>query len=194
MHFPARRTRTGSEPRRTRRGGKERGAALVEFTLILPLLLLIVFGGVTTALAYERKSELVYAVRDGARYGATVPQGQCDTTSTCGNRNWAQLVQYVTSKRSDGALSTGDICVALVVGGSTATTPVTPATVYTRTNGVYTTGTNATFPDTGCFDDGNADNGLRVHVSAVKNGQKINLILSTLSVNLKSTASSRYEQ
>src|SRR5262245_45554206 len=104
MHLPARRTRTASEPKRTERRHRERGAALVEFTLVLPLLLLVVFGGVTTALAYERKSELVYAVRDGARYGATVPPGQCDITSTCGNRNWAQLVQYVTSKRSDGAL------------------------------------------------------------------------------------------
>jgi Flp pilus assembly protein TadG len=186
MHLPARRTRTASEPGRKAREHRERGAALVEFTLILPLLLLIVFGGVTTALAYERKSELVYAVRDGARYGATVPRNQCDTTSNCGNRNWAQLVQYVTSKRSDGALATSDVCVALVVGSTGG--------VYTRTGGVYATGTNATFPDTGCFDDGNADTGMRVHVSAVKNGQKINLILSTLSVNLKTTASSRYEQ
>jgi Flp pilus assembly protein TadG len=190
MHLPARRTRTASEPERTKRGRGERGAALVEFTLILPLLLLIVFGGVTTALAYERKSELVYAVRDGARYGSTVPRDQCDTTSNCGNRNWAQLVQFVTSKRSDGALATGDICVALVVGGSSSTA----ATVYTRTGGVYATGTNTTFPDTGCFDDGNGDTGMRVHVSAIKNGQKINLIFSTLGVNLKSTASSRYEQ
>jgi len=192
MHLPARRTRTASqpEPESTARERRERGAALVEFTLILPLLLLIVFGGVTTALAYERKSELVYAVRDGARYGATVPRDQCDTVANCGTRNWAQLVQFVTSKRSDGALTTSDICVALVVGGTSST----PASVYTRVNGVYTTGTNVTFPDTGCFDDGNADTGMRVHVSAVKNGQKINLIFSTLNVNLKSTASSRYEQ
>jgi len=145
---------------------------------------------VTTALAYERKSELVYAVRDGARYGATVPRDQCDSASCTGSRNWAQLVQFVTSKRSDGALATSDICVALVVGGSSSTA----ASVYTRTNGVYTTGTNTTFPDTGCFDDGNGDNGMRVHVSAVRNGQKINLILSTLNLTLKSSASSRYEQ
>lgn len=191
MHLPARRTRTASKSERTAREGKERGAALVEFTLILPLLLLIVFGGVTTALAYERKSELVYAVRDGARYGATVPRNQCISTSPCiGNRNWAQLVQYMTSKRSDGALATSDICVALVVGGS----DTTGATVWTQSGGVYSTGTNATFPDTGCFDDGNADNGLRVHVAAVKNGQKINLVFGTFGVNLKSTASSRYEQ
>src|SRR5690349_20117490 len=179
MHLPARRTRTPAEPVPKGPASKERGAALVEFTLVLPLLLLIVFGGVTTALAYERKSELVYAVRDGARYGATVPRDQCDTVANCGTRNWAQLVQYVTSKRSDGALAMSDICVALVVVGTSSTA----ASVYTRTNGVYSTGTNTTFPDTGCFDDGNADTGMRVHVSALKNGQKINLIFSTLGVN-----------
>src|SRR5262245_66492743 len=133
MHLPARRTRSAPERRRPAREHKERGAALVEFTLVLPLLLLIVFGGVTTALAYERKSELVYAVRDGARYGATVPRDQCDDITKCSNKNWAQLVQFVTSKRSDGALAAGDICVALVVGST--------GTVYTRTGGVYATGT-----------------------------------------------------
>jgi Flp pilus assembly protein TadG len=152
----------------------------------MPLLLLIVFGGITAGLAYTHKSEIVHAVRDGARYGATVPRDQCDVVANCGNRDWSQLVQYVTAKRSDGALSASQICVALVVGSSGA--------VYTRPGGVYTTGTNATFPDTGCFNDGNADAGMRVHVSAVRNGEKINLVFSTLSVNLKSNGSARYEQ
>src|SRR3954452_20501511 len=171
MPHVARRHRRAPDPlRRAARARGERGAALVEFALILPLLLLIVFGGLTAGLAYTHKSEIVHAVRDGARYGATVPRDQCDTVANCGNRNWAQLVQYVTSKRSDGALSTSQICVALVVGGLNAT----PVAVYTRTNGVYTTGTNSTFPTAGCFDDGNADAGMRVHVSAVRNGEKIN--------------------
>jgi Flp pilus assembly protein TadG len=165
----------------------ERGAALVEFTLILPLLLLIVFGGITTALAYEHKSELVHAVRDGARYGATVPRDQCDTIANCGNRNWADLVRYVTAQRSDGSLSTSQICVALVAGPSGAVYNGHPA-------GVYTTGTNATFPTTGCFSDGNVDTGMRVHVSAVKGGDKINLVFTTLGVTLKSTGTVRYEQ
>ena len=186
MPLPARRIRSAFAFRHRSREDRERGGSLVEFTLIVPLLLLVVFGGITTGLAYERKSELVHAVRDGARYGATVPRSQCDNASCVGSRNWAQLVQYVTSQRSDGALSTNQICVSLVWGPS--------GTVYTRPTGVYTTGTNATFPDPGCFDDGNADDGFRVHVSAVRNGQKINLVFTTLAVNLKSTGSARYEQ
>jgi len=159
---------------------------MVEFALIMPVFLIIIFGGITAALAYEHKADVVHAVRDGARYGATVPLGQCDTTANCGSRNWAQLVQYVTAQRSDAALSTSQICVALVAGSSGA--------VYVRTGGVYSTGTNATFPTTGCFNDGNVDSGTRVHVSAVRGGDKINLVFRSISITVASNGTARYEQ
>jgi Flp pilus assembly protein TadG len=159
---------------------------MVELVLLLPVVLLIVFGGITAALGYEHKAEVVHAVRDGARYGATVPLNQCDTTSNCGNRNWAQLVQYVTSQRSDGSLSTSQICVALVTGSS--------GSVYSRSGGVYTTGTTTTFPTDGCFSDGNVDSGTRVHVSAVRGGDKINLVFGSIPITLNSSGTARYEQ
>jgi Flp pilus assembly protein TadG len=171
----------------------ERGAAMVEFVLILPVFLLIVFGGITAALSYEHKAETVHAVRDGARYGATVPLGQCDTTASCGNRNWAQLVQYVTAQRSDGTLSTdpatNQICVSLVTG-------TTGTTVFAgHPGGVYTTGTNSTFPTAGCFsENGNVDTGTRVHVSAVRGGDKINLVFSSIPITVSSNGTARYEQ
>lgn len=158
----------------------------MELAIVLPVFLCLVFGGLTSALAYEHKSEVVQAVREGARFGAVTPLGQCDTVASCGNRNWAQLVQYVTAQRSSGALSTSQICVALVSGST--------GTVYVRTGGVYSTGTNATFPAPGCFDDGGADSGTRVHVSAVRGGDKINLIFSRLGVTQSSTSTARYEQ
>src|SRR5436190_274223 len=118
MQFPAVRHSTSRHRRNEIGSRRERGAALVEFTLIMPVLLMLVFGGITAALAYEHKSEVVHAVRDGARYGATVPRDQCDTIANCGNRNWADLIRYVTAQRSDGALATSQICVALVAGAS----------------------------------------------------------------------------
>jgi Flp pilus assembly protein TadG len=172
--------------RTTGRRRGERGASLVEFVLIMPVLLIIVFGGITAALAYEHKADVSHAVRDGARYGATVPLGQCDTTANCGSRNWAELVQYVTAQRSDGALTTSQICVALVTGSS--------GTVYVRQGGTYTTGTNSTFPTVGCFNDGNVDSGNRVHVSAVRGGDKINLVFSTITTTTSSNGTARYEQ
>jgi Flp pilus assembly protein TadG len=174
----------------TERVRGERGAAMVEFVLILPVFLLIVFGGITAGLSYEHKAEVVHAVRDGARYGATVPLDQCDTTANCGNRNWAQLVQYVAAQRSDGALSTSQVCVALVDGPT--------GDVYSgHAGGVYSTGTNTTFPTPGCFSDGDTGTtspGKRVHVSAVRGGDKINLVFTSIGVTVSSTGTARYEQ
>jgi Flp pilus assembly protein TadG len=171
---------------RFRKGGGERGAAMVEFALIMPLFMIIIFGGITAAVSYSHKSDVVHAVRDGARYGATVPKAQCNIIADCQGRNWAELVQYVTAQRSDGALSTSQICVALVTGVG--------GTVWTQPGGVFTTGTNATFPTTGCFDDGNVDSGTRVHVSAVRGGDQINLVFKTLPITLRSKGIARYEE
>jgi Flp pilus assembly protein TadG len=163
---------------------------MVEFALIMPVFLILIFGGITSSMAYQDRSAIVNAVREGSRFGATLPYAQCDTTSNCNaggsNRNWAQLVQYYTLKRADGALSsTSQICVALVTGS-------TP-TLYPHTNGVYTTGTTSDFTSNQCFDDGNAYSDTRVHVSAIRNGEKINLVFHTFSLSLTSKSTARYE-
>ena len=51
----------------------ERGAAAVEFAMILPLLILLVFGIVQFSLAYNRQQGLHAAAREGARI-ASLPQ------------------------------------------------------------------------------------------------------------------------
>jgi len=162
---------------------------MVEFALIMPVFLIIIFGGITASMVYQDRSAVVNAVREGSRFGSTLPYAQCDTTSNCNaggsNRNWAQLVQYVTQKRSDGTLSTSQICVALVTGSSNTT--------YTHTGGVYTTGTSTAFPTANCFDDGNAYTETRVHVAAIKDGEKINLVFHTFNLSVTSKSIARYE-
>ena len=54
--------------RRVRRS--ERGAAVVEFALVMPLLLTVMFGLITTGLAFSDHLSATNAVREGARYGA----------------------------------------------------------------------------------------------------------------------------
>jgi Flp pilus assembly protein TadG len=49
------------------RWGRESGASAVEFALVLPLLLLIVFGTVEFGLAYNRQQAFHAAAREGAR-------------------------------------------------------------------------------------------------------------------------------
>ena len=49
----------------TRNG--ERGAAAIEFALVLPILIMLVFGIIEFSRGYNAKTELTGAVREGAR-------------------------------------------------------------------------------------------------------------------------------
>lgn len=53
-----------------RRTREQRGAAMVELALLLPLLLLLIFGIIQFGRAYNAKIELAGAVREGARSAA----------------------------------------------------------------------------------------------------------------------------
>lgn len=73
-----------ARPRRTRFGarrGGERGAALVEMALVLPLLMLVVFGIIEFGTTYSNYIGLRDGVRNAARSGAVGNFGQ---TSFCG--------------------------------------------------------------------------------------------------------------
>jgi Flp pilus assembly protein TadG len=169
--------------RRRRDDARERGASLVEFTLIVPILLMIVFAIFTGGIVYNNKLDIVHSAREGARYGATVPQSQCIPTSNCGGKTWAQMVQSVVADRSDGVISTSQVCVSLVSGSSgTVVGGSSSADFTTKTDG------------SACFNDGNADSGTRVQVSAQRTGDKINAVLFTIPVTLTSQATARFEQ
>lgn len=56
------------EPKKTERS--ERGAGVVEFALVLPLLMMLVFGVVQFGLLYNRQQALHASAREGARLAA----------------------------------------------------------------------------------------------------------------------------
>jgi hypothetical protein len=60
-------------PRR-RRGG-ERGQSLVEFTLIVPVFMVILFGMIEFGFVFTHDLTLEYATREGARAGAALSNG-----------------------------------------------------------------------------------------------------------------------
>lgn len=114
-----------------RSGESERGAALVEFALILPLVMSLVLGITSGGAAYNRKISMTSAVREGSRFAATL-----DGTGT-----WATDVQSRTAELATGDLTTSQVCVALVNAGtgtnvysasgagcSSVTAPSTPST------------------------------------------------------------------
>jgi len=101
-----------------RRGGQsarcrgERAAVLVEFALTLPLLMMLILGMFSGGLAYNQKQEMTHAVREGARYAATVP---LSTTFTNGG-TWQDNIRDLIVERSNGDLTGAQVCVSLVNG------------------------------------------------------------------------------
>ncbi|MCA1847120.1 MAG: pilus assembly protein, partial [Actinobacteria bacterium] len=90
------------------RRDSERGTALVEFALVLPLIMALILGLVTGGSAYNRKLSMTNAVREGSRFGATLD----------GSTTWASSVQTRTVELATGDLTTSQVCVQLVKNGS----------------------------------------------------------------------------
>ncbi len=119
----------------------ERGAALVELALILPIATSLVLGVASGAMAYNRKLSVTDAVREGSRLGATLVPASVAPPDT-----WLSTVRSRTVELSGGQLSSGEVCVKLVreAGATdadvltsscpismTADEPVTPANLVT---------------------------------------------------------------
>ena len=109
----------------------QRGAAAVEFALVVPILILLLIGMVTTAMAYSDHLSATNAVREGARYGAAA-----DVTSS----SWATSVRDRVKDvyfNAGVTLTNSQICVRLVqadgtvaretMGTTCGTAPSTPS-------------------------------------------------------------------
>jgi Flp pilus assembly protein TadG len=93
----------------------ERGAAAVEFALVVPILILLLIGMVTTAMTYSDHLSATNAVREGSRYGAAA-----DVSSG----GWANSVRDRVKQvyfNAGVTVTNAQICVRLVKSdGSTA--------------------------------------------------------------------------
>lgn len=103
------------------RPGDGRGAVLVEFALVLPLFLALALGIFTGGNAYSRHITVVEAVREGARYGASLPLG----TGATAMATWEDSVRSRVISAANGDLALSDVCVKLVLpaGGSDCGVP-----------------------------------------------------------------------
>jgi len=66
----------------SRRGASAEGAALVEFAVSLPLLIVLVVGIYDFGAAFNMKQELNNAMREGARFGAAQPTNDLSYSGT----------------------------------------------------------------------------------------------------------------
>ena len=158
---------------------------MIEFALILPAFVVLTYGSISGATVYSHKRDVINAVRDGSRYGATVPQAQCTPTSNCNSQTWAQMVQALVVAHSSGSLIASQVCVALV-SGSTGT--------VVGGSGNQASWTTQSDGSSSCFNDGNADTGTRVQVSAVRTGDSIDAALWKIPVTESSKTTEHFEQ
>jgi Flp pilus assembly pilin Flp len=163
-----------------RRTRDDRGAALVEFALIFPLLAMFLFGIFSGGLVLNRRMAISQAAREGARYGATVPFDQCTPTTLCDGKTWVALVRDHTVARSQGVARASDVCVALVEGPGS--NPVAISASHSTKS-----------PVDACFTDNSSDQGRRVQVQ-IRRADTIELLLTDVPVNTNARSVSKLEQ
>lgn len=93
--------------RRLHRGNREQGAALIEFALIMPLLILLVFGMVDAGWAFFQNLEVRHGAREAARLAAV-------------NFGSADEIIYETCARMNVPSGSTDVVVSLDHPGGTA--------------------------------------------------------------------------
>jgi len=158
---------------RTTQRQQDRGAAMVEMAFIFTVLVTLLVGVVTSAIAFGQKNSVENAAREASRYAATYP-GPVDNA-------WLSTVRDVARSAAQGNLDTGVdgyyICVAHTGSGQKLVdTNVTPAP--------------PTPPGT-CYDDGLSDS--RVQIVARRDTQ-INAAFFSVDVTLNAPATARYER
>lgn len=109
-HEPFRGDQPAIPPRsRLRRANGDGGAALVEFAIIAPLIFALLIGMFTGGISMSRKNSMTNAVREGARFAATLPE----------STTWADDARARVIALSSGDLTTTQVCVRLVKTPST---------------------------------------------------------------------------
>jgi Flp pilus assembly pilin Flp len=115
---------------------RDDGAAAVEFALLLPIFVLLIFGGISAATIYWHSISQAQGARDAARYGATLPLSSAPTPAPgeVTIDDWLDKVSQVALREAgigdrdgDGTIDAADvaavdgyICTAFVKGtGST---------------------------------------------------------------------------
>jgi Flp pilus assembly protein TadG len=164
--------------------GSDLGSAAVEFALLMPVFVMLIFGMLTGGFTYSEYSGITQAAREGGRYGATLP---FDPTQSSPVTTWLSDVLQATEDAagSDAALTAtnSSICVAYVSG-----TDPTQTESMTETSG----GTPIT-SSTACWTDNAPPNDDRVQVD-IQRDADISIGLADWTVHLNATAITYYDR
>ena len=178
----------GSQLHRTRRAAGERGAALVEFALILPLFFTLILGAVTAGIAYNQKLSMTNASREAARYGATLPVGSFTGANQL--TQWLDSLATTAVAASTSQLPTSApgrvVCVAYVSPGTLAEKDIT------RRRQVIGGGSPSYTNSATCYNDGRPAGERRVQVVLERQGE-IELLLKRFTPTLRAQSTARFE-
>ena len=169
----------------TPRARGDRGAVLVEFAFVLPILTMLIFGLVSSGMAWNQNLALASGVRAGGRYAATLRTS--DYTSM---DDYLDAVATRVVDASEGALATSVagrvICVAYVHPSAGTSNPLD--TNRSRTE----TGTTVTRSNTPCFTDNQTSADSRIQIQSQRTG-KIETGIWSQTVTLRQQVTFRYE-
>ncbi|MDZ7674098.1 MAG: TadE family protein [Acidimicrobiales bacterium] len=189
-------------------GTDERGAALVEFALIMPLLFMLIFATITGAIAYDRNLAVSYSAQQTARYASTLSLLAFDESSQGGDANdtvqldeadaWLAHVAEHVQSNSERVLTADapgrHICVAFVPGTEDDAVGFdNPRRLLLTTSD---TPTPADYSSTACVDDEidtDIDPGHRVQVRLQRDDEIDLVLFGTIDIDLSKQAVSRYE-
>ena len=105
-----------SRPARCRSAGQ----SMVEFALILPIFMMLIFGALDLGRAIFYQSMVNNAARDGARYAITNPADTC-SSGTCGTTTYAKT--SVSGFGSQMSVCSAYFYSSAVLGSSGTTVP-----------------------------------------------------------------------
>jgi Flp pilus assembly protein TadG len=170
--------------RARRRVTGERGAAVVEFAIVLPVMMMLILGMVSGATAWNQSQSIGHGGQVGARFASTVPL----PTSTDDMDDWLDDVIDRSIAASSGTMDAGTagraVCVAYV-------DPAGAAPDKTASRRLDAAGTR-TLDTTECFSDGQGTTAKRVQVVMERTGI-IEIGFHRQTLNLRRTIVYRFE-
>jgi Flp pilus assembly pilin Flp len=190
--------------RRDRSTRVEHGAAAVEFALILPIFVILVFGGLSAGIIFWHQVSSAQAARDAARYGGTLPISRSSSSPAPSGEyfigDWLTALTSVALREAgigdsngDGVIDAADanqarmyVCVGFIKG--TASTHTQPDAQMITLNGTSTQGTGQCIPS-----DGAPASSDRVQV-VVKRDERFNAILLSRTITLDNSSVQPYER
>ncbi len=138
------------------------GAAVVEFALIMPVLMILLLGMITGATAWNQSQALGQGSRVAGRYASTLPLPATSAEVPAWLDGIADRAVTASEGNMGSTVSGRAVCVAYVHPPGVA--PDKTASRRLDAAGVRTTGTDW------CFDDGQASTERRVQVVLERNG------------------------